>query len=211
MKSRIYIYGISILLLIVCLGIFRKAGSWLVKEDQPVHADAIVILMGSISDRVLWAVDIHHAGLASKVIMVETNPPNSDKVVYEEETLGISNTMESRNELVSMGVPADSISIIPGGATSTQMEATLIRAYLKSNTDIDTFLLVSSAEHLRRASMIFNSAFRADGMPVRVICSPSKYTNFNAAKWWSSKQGIQTVVLEYLKMVNFLLFEQKKL
>jgi uncharacterized SAM-binding protein YcdF (DUF218 family) len=211
MKSRIYIYGISILLLIVCFGIFRRAGSWLVKVDQPRHADAIVILMGSISDRVLCAVDLYHAGLASKVIMVKTNPLSSEQTDNESETIGISNTMESRDELISMGVPADSIYIIQGGATSTQIEATIIRAYLKNNSDIDTFLLVSSAEHLRRASMIFKSAFRVAGMQVHVICSPSKYTNFDAKRWWGSKQGVQTVVLEYLKLANFLLFERKKL
>jgi uncharacterized SAM-binding protein YcdF (DUF218 family) len=118
---------------------------------------------------------------------------------------------EVRNSLLTLGVPSDSILILPGNATSTQMEAMIIRKYLVDKYGIDTLLLVTSAHHTRRASMIFKFAFRKAKMPVNVICSPSKYTNFDAERWWRSKEGIQMVLSEYMKIGSFLVFEKRKL
>jgi uncharacterized SAM-binding protein YcdF (DUF218 family) len=181
-----------------------------VKNDEPVHADAIVILMGSIADRVLEASD-------------QYNKKNADKVIVVEESMGayvdlekrgvhiISNTKQVRDAAVALGIPPDSIIILPGDVTSTQMEAMIIRDYLVNKPSIDTLLLVSSAPHTRRASMIFKSAFRKAEEPVVVICSPNSYTNFDPKNWWRSKEGIQTVLMEYIKIANFVLFEKRQL
>jgi len=91
------------------------------------------------------------------------------------------------------------------------MEAEIVRSYLRTQTSMDTLLIVTSAGHTRRAYKIFTAAFRnLEGAPV-VYCSPSKYTNFHAKKWWRSKEDIQEVVKEYMKLTNFVLFERREL
>jgi uncharacterized SAM-binding protein YcdF (DUF218 family) len=72
----------------------------------------------------------------------------------------ISNTSHVLNALVTLKILADSIIILSGDATSTQMEAMIIGLYLADNQGNDTLLLVTSATHTRRASMIFKTAFR---------------------------------------------------
>jgi len=74
-----------------------------------------------------------------------------------------------------------------------------------------SLILVSSAPHTRRASMIFKAAFKNSEKPVCIFCSPSPYTVFNAEKWWKRKDDIETVLLEYLKLMNFVLFDRHKL
>lgn len=210
MKSKIFSCGISIIILVLCVSACREAGVWLVKEDVQVYADAIVLLMGSVVDRVLEASDEFKQGNAGKLIIVE----ESMGAYQELESRGvniISNTKQVRNSLLALGVPVDSIIILPGNATSTQMEAMIIRDYLANKSGIDTLLLISSAPHTRRASMIFKFVFRKAKMPVCVICSPSKYTNFDTERWWRSKEGIQMVLLEYIKMGSFLVLEKRKL
>ena len=59
--------------------------------------------------------------------------------------------------------------------------------------------------------MIFSAAFKSLEDPVSVYSTPSSYTDFNAEKWWRNKEDIQQVVLEYLKIGNFLLSEKKAL
>lgn len=210
MWSRIYIFGISFSIIVLCVGSCRHAGQWLVKEDQPEHSDAMVILMGSIADRVLQAADLYHQNMAEKAIMVQ-----SDMGAYRDlEERGahiISNTRQVYDALVNLGVPSDSIRILTGSASSTQMEAIVIRDYLKNSPEINSLLLVSSADHLRRASMIFKSALKNNPIPVNIISCPSKYTDFDAEKWWRSRDGIETVILEYLKIGNFIVFEMRKL
>jgi len=211
MKSTIYIFGVLFIIIILYVGTSRFAGVWLVKEDRLVNADAIVILMGGISsERVLQAADIYSKGLAGKVIIVEESM-GSSKALQARGAHILSNSEQVLNAFISLGIPADSIILLAGDATSTQIEATMIREYLANKSEVDTLILVSSSFHTRRASMIFRSAFRIAGRPVKILCSPNVYTDFDAKKWWKSKEGIQTVLFEYIKIANFILFERKEL
>ena len=210
MRSRIYIPVIVTIVLLLLAGTCRKAGTWLVKEDQPGQADAMVLLMGSIPDRVLQTADLYGQKVAGKVVVVEESM-GAYRVLEERGARIISNSTQARNALVVLGIPEDSIVILPGDATSTQMEAEIIRDYLSINPAIETVLLVSSPAHTRRASMIFKAAFKSLEHPVSVCSSPSSYTTFYAEKWWRTKEDIQKVVLEYLKMGNFVLFERRQL
>ena len=202
-----------IVLIVIFIGLFmlfKNAGSYLVKSDPPNSADAMVILMGSIPDRVLQAADIYKDGLAGKLIIVK----ESMGKFRELETRGvqiISSTKQCRDACITLGIPAESIIILPGDALSTQEEATIVRQYLKTQPSIDSITLVTSPDHTRRASMIFERAFKKQRMPVVVLCSPSKYTGYTGKGWWKNKEGIQTVVMEYLKMGNFWMIERSKL
>jgi len=202
-------FSTGILIIIVALNLTgcRKAGSWLVREDKPVHADAMVILMGSIADRVLQATDLHKADKAGKILIVEESMGQYRELEKRGVDI-ISNTTQAFNSLVTLGVPPDSITILPGDARSTRMEALIIRDHLLHRPDIDSIILISSPSHTRRASMIFISALKNSERPVIVLCSPSAYTNFKPEKWWKNREGIQVVVSEYVKIISFWVFER---
>ena len=210
MRSRIYILGAVVLILVLAVGSCRKAGSWLVKEDHPGHADVMVMLMGTISDRILQTADLYTAGVAGKVWIVQSER-GAYKALEERGVQIISNTTQACSALITMGIPADSIVVLPGDAVSTKMEAEILRDYLLTQPGIDTLLLVSSAEHTRRAFKIFKAAFSPLEAPPALFCSPSSYTKFHAEKWWKSKDDMEEVVTEYLKLVNFVLFERREL
>ncbi|MCP4309954.1 MAG: YdcF family protein [Bacteroidetes bacterium] len=210
MKKTIYKLVVVILILVLAAGSCRKAGEWLVKADEPEYADAMIMLMGSISDRVLETADLYHARVAGKVWIVKEGM-GASRMLEERGVQITSTTTQVRRALVELGIPADRIVILPGGATSTQMEAEIVRDYLFTLEGIDTLLVVSSSHHTRRANMIFKAALSTQEEPISVMCSPSRYTDFNAGKWWKSREDIQDVVLEYLKITNFVLFEKRKL
>jgi len=211
MKYKISFLFALFLILILYISVCRNLGKWLVKSGRQVKGDAIVVLMGSIPDRVLQAADMYHQGLAGKVIMVETGKPENDRILEERGASILSNTGQSLNAMISLGIPADSIIILGKGASSTQMEASVIRDYVIQTPRTDTLILVTSSFHTRRASMIFNSAFRKAGRKVYISASPSKYSYFTGDEWWKSKEGIEIVLLELLKISNFILFERSKL
>lgn len=209
MKIRIFIIVLLTLVILFIVGC-RNAGSWLVKEDNPTSGDAIVVLMGSIADRVLHTADIYAQKKVGKVIVVE----ESMGAFSELEDRGadiISNSTQARNAMIKLEIPADSIVLLPGDATSTQMEAIVVRDYLRNHKDIDTLIIVSSSTHMRRASMIFKGAVKELEQPVAILTSPSTYTNFNKEKWWKDREGIQRVLMEYVKILNFVLFERGEL
>ena len=210
MRKRIYIVVVVTVILVLAVGSCRKAGTWLVKADNPPHADVMVMLTGSISDRVLQTADLYNEGVASKVWIAEEAMEASRDLEARGVKL-ISNSTQVRNAMITLGIPADSITIFPGDAASTRMEAEIVRSYLHTQTGIDTLLIVSSAEHTRRAYKIFKAAFSPLDEPPVVCCSPSTYTNFHPEKWWRSKEDIQEVVEEYMKLTNFVFFERGEL
>lgn len=212
MKSKIYISSILLVLIIfICAGTFQRAGLWLLKKDNPEHADALVILMGSVSDRVQEAADLYKQNVIGKILIV--GPDEITSIAHEEGDTNITNnSQQSLSDLVAMGIPPDSVIILPGYANRrTLTEAMIIREYCENKTGIDTLILVSSSHHMRRASMIFKSVFSSAGQPVVIFCSPSRYSEFNAEKWWRTKEGTHIVFTEYLKMAYFLLIDKWKL
>ena len=210
LKPRIFFFIILFVLTILYIGGCRRAGSWLVKEDVPPHADAMVLLMGSFTDRVLQAADLYNAGKADRLIIVEESMGEYEKL--EERGVSIiSHTTQARNSAIALGVPADSITVLPGDAESTLTEAIVVRDYLAADPGIDTLLLVSSPTHMRRASMIFRRALRDIEPPVYVGCSPSAYSDFDAKHWWRSKEDVQEVLFELAKIGSFVLIEKRNI
>ena len=210
--SRKNIFRLCLLLFIIISGMisFRYAGTYLIKRDPPHKSDAMVLLMGSIPDRVLQAADVYRQGLANKLIIVQESMASYRKL--QERGVHFQNTTQQCFEAaVELGIPADSIIILPGDARSTQQEATIVREYIRLHPEISSITLVTSPDHTRRASMIFGKAFRKQNMPVTVQCSPSKYNGYTGIGWWKNKEGIQAVMMEYLKIINFLVFEGRRL
>ena len=210
LKSRIFFFILILTMTFFYVGGCRRAGTWLVKKDVPAHSDAMVLLMGAFPDRVLQAVDLYKDGKADRLLIVEESMGPFSLLESRGADI-ISNTEQARNSAITLGIPGDSITILPGNARNTQTEAIAVRTYLAGIPAIDTILLVSSAYHMRRASMIFKAALRDSETPIYVGCSPSVYSEFIAYRWWRGKEGIQEVLTEYLKIGSFVVFEKKKL
>lgn len=188
----------------------RYAGTWLVRKDVKVKADVMVMLMGSIPDRVLEASDIYRAGYTKKIILVEENMGSYGKL-EERGAKILSNTTQCFNALVKLGVKATDITILPGDARSTLSEAVIVSNYLKGKPAVKQMILVTSPGHTRRSWIIFSRAFSKSGMNTGIIAIPSKYNAFSGHGWRKHKETIQTVMQEYMKLFSFYFFEQRKL
>lgn len=198
-------FGISLLSLI-------NAGIFLVKQTphtKPTHAKPTLILMGSIADRVLQASDIYKQGLTNQILIVNNIQYGSQYLAQYD--VHIPNFAElSKQALTQLSIPDSLITIIPGRAASTRAEAQITAAWLKQNPHIDTLIIVSSAAHMRRAIMIFKDTFNDNDLSVTLISAPSKYSGFNAKKWYTHRESAKQVFMEYVKISSFLLVEQWK-
>lgn len=198
-----------LIFLLVVIGIMRYAGSYLVRNDSPEQGDAMVVLMGSIADRVLEATDLYHNGVAGRVYIVEEGMGPVELLRQRGATL-LTNSTQARNIAIELGVPAESIKLLPGNAESTIMEARIVAAYLKKHPEIDTLLVVTAPPHTRRAGWIFEKTMKKSGLQVTILCQPTKYHSFNGKGWYKRKEDIQSVMYEYLKLSAFLFVEQFK-
>lgn len=166
--------------------------------------------MGSIPDRALAAIDLYNKALIKKVYIVEENMLG----LLELRKRGFmvhTNSEQMKSLLVQAGFNESDITIIPGLARSTKMEADAFTKYLSSHPipRPDTVLLITSASHTRRAAMIFQySLNRNSSHKIFVATYPSPYSGYDMNGWFRSKEDIQTTLSEYFKITSFLLIEK---
>lgn len=202
----VFLFGLTV----VYIGGCRRAGNWLVTEEVPDHADAMVLLMGSFPPRVLQAIDLFNSAESGKILIVE-DYKGANKMLTDKGVEIIGTTEQAYNALMTLGIPPDSITILPGQARSTLTEAVVTTGYLSQHPEIKSLIIVSSPSHMRRARLIFRKAAKYAGLQITIGCSPSKYTGFNPEKWWKNKEDIQIVLSEYIKLTSFVLFEKQTL
>lgn len=208
-KHRKIIIALVVLVMLLILS-YPRLGQWLVAEDDVVKSDIIVVLMGSVADRILQAVDLYQEGEADKIVMV-----NSHRVAYDEL---LSRYVEipgdaqlSQTAANSLGVPNEDIIILEGDAKSTQDEALVVREFLRYNDEIDSMILVTSKYHSARAKKIFTKALDSLNRDIRILSSPTQYDSFNPKYWWRNREDAKRVITEYMKLVNFYVREQFEL
>lgn len=181
--------------------LLTAAGSFLVVRDVRRPGDAIVVLSGSTPDRVLEAVDLYREGMARRVVLTRGHPPPGIEALRAQ-----GGDMQEPHEVnasiaAQLGVPREAIRVVGPGAGSTATEAEAVIRYLRQE-NLRSILLVTSKLHTRRAAWIFRTLAGGD---LEFVMCPSRYDPFDPGKWWRSRAFTRRVVIEYEKMVVFLL------
>jgi uncharacterized SAM-binding protein YcdF (DUF218 family) len=195
----------------VSVFLMPNLGQWLVAEDDLQASDMIVVLMGSLPDRILrilQAVDIYNERYSDKLVLVNSYRVGYDIFVERGVEIPPGNAQLSKMAAIDLGVPEENIIILAGDAKSTQNEALSIREYIRNNRAIESIILVTSKYHSGRSKKIFRKALSGLDREINIYSSPSKYDPFNASQWWKDKEDIKCVVLEYLKLAHFYFWEQ---
>jgi len=179
-------------------------GGFLIVQDETHAAEAIVVLSGSVPDRILEAVDLYQAHLAPRIILTRETPlPGLEALRARGATLP-----EHHEQNISiaeqLGVPADAISVMPTATTSTLAETRALVAYLKEQR-VHSILLVTSKVHARRARLTFRTLAGPD---LRIAVCPSRYDPFSAEQWWHGRGFVRRTVIEYGKLLNFVFIDR---
>jgi uncharacterized SAM-binding protein YcdF (DUF218 family) len=179
-------------------------GSYLITDEPRQAADAIVVLSGSVPDRVLEAVDLFNDGLAPRIIFSREGFPPSLAVLRSR-----GGDMPERHDLNrsiahQLGVPSEAIAVVEGAVFSTASEASRIVAYLH-RAGFRQILLVTSKMHSRRASLIFR---RHAGRRLSIRVCASRYDSFDPSNWWHHRGLVRRLVFEYQKLLVFQLWDR---
>ena len=206
---RLLLVLIPLLAVAVYLGgpaLLTRAGAYLIDEDPPAPADAIVVLAGSLPDRVLEAVTLYQDGFAPRVILSR----GRENAAYAKlDAMGVKlPRVSDLNRAVAeqLKVPPTVITEVGGGMDggSTLQEAQDVLRYVREQ-GYKKILLVTSKAHTRRAALIYRT-LAAGG--VEVIVRPSRYDRFQAQGWWRDRTDIRRVLIEYQKLLVFLLLDR---
>ena len=201
------IVGVAVLSAVVYgarRSLLTAIGSYLVVEDDVSPADAIVVLSGSLPDRILEAVDLFQAHVAPRIIL--TRGEELPGLAALRARGGALPELHEENLAIAqqLGVPAVAVAVMPRPVSSTLGEAQALVAYLRAE-HIKSIVLVTSKTHARRARMTFGAV--ADGS-LRIAVRPSRYDPFTVENWWQHHSWARRVVTEYAKLLNYLLVDQ---
>jgi uncharacterized SAM-binding protein YcdF (DUF218 family) len=184
--------------------LLERAGRFLIEEDAPQQADAIVVLSGSFPDRILEAVALYRDGYAPQVVLCR-EPENHALSLLKERGVPLQTGYErNRHVAEALGVPSEAIRVIGQPAGSTFGEA---REVLRDAREhgFDSILLVTSKMHTRRAAAIYR---HLAGDRLRIVTRPARDDAFRADTWWKDRAQLRRVVIEFEKLLVFHLIDR---
>lgn len=202
-KAALVLVGMALVLLLFREPLMVQAGRALVARDEVKEADVIVVLMGSLPDRVVHGAELFKKGYADRLVMVRTRE-YEDYEIMETLDLEIPGPVDLNLDVArQLGVQEEDVVILDEGSDSTYDEAVAMRGYLEE-TGEDSMILVTSKYHSARSKKTFE---RVLGEEVRIISSPSPHDFFEPEGWWKCRTQTRNVILEYQKFLNLYLFQ----
>jgi uncharacterized SAM-binding protein YcdF (DUF218 family) len=175
-----------------------------VADPLPVRADAIVMLAGSIPDRVLETAELYRSGVAPRVVVTRERSRPGDAALRARGVRLPEPDEMSITALERLGVPADAIVRLRRRTHSTESEAATIARWA-CTTRIRRLIVVTSRAHTRRSRLIFT---RMLGSRMEVTLRPSRFDSFSARRWWRVRRDAKTVLYEWERLVHYWLDER---
>ena len=175
------------------------AGRLLVVSDPlPTRADAIVVMSGSIADRVLEAADLYRSGVAARVVVTRERLPRGETSLRARGVRLPESSEQTLAALHALGVPPSATVVIPRRTSSTDSEARTIARWACARAK--SLVVVTSRYHARRARLILRQAL-APG--ILLALRPSRYDPFEATRWWSDRRDAKAVLSELEKLTHY--------
>ena len=172
------------------------ARALIVQKDVP-EADALVVLSGSADyvGRARGAAELLRDGRARKIIVTNDGQRGGWSNEEERNLFFFEKTVR---ELVSAGVPAASVEVLPAVVHSTHDEAVLVRQHCVDDS-LRRVLIVTSPYHSRRALWTFQRELGKSGIEAGVTFLPNSPPTPSPWLWWLTIRGWRMVAGEYVK------------
>lgn len=177
--------------------ILRAAGWALVVNDRVGPADVIVVMVDANGAGVLEAADLVQSGVAARVAVFDESP---DTVVEREfARRGIAYEDEaslSVRHLRALGV--QTIDLIPTYVAGTEDEGPVLADWCDQH-GFRSVVVVSTSDHSRRLRRVLHRSMK--GRPTRFAARSAHYSAFDPDRWWFSRRGIRTEIVELEKLL----------
>jgi hypothetical protein len=175
--------------------VLRAAGWALVVNEEPVApVDVIVITLDSDGAGALEAADLVHSGVAKRVAVFK-DPPTGEDHEFIRRGLPYENAATRQiRQLAMLGVTdVMQISKIDG----TESEGQVLPQW-SDEQHLRSIVLVTNRDHARRTRRVF--ARNMEGHPTQVTVQPARYSSFDPDRWWETRGGVRTEIIELQKL-----------
>ena len=169
-----------------------RAGYWLqAAAQQPVRADAIVVLGGNDGDRALRALGLYREGYARQVVLTglaRGNAPPPASLTWRAEYL------------VKHGVPKSAVRFEVYSENSYEEAQNILE--LMKKLKWQTVIAVSDPPHMRRLAWTWHRVFKDSGLGYAIVSSGAQW--WMPDMWWIDERSGAFVITEYIKIAYYL-------
>ena len=177
--------------------VLRAAGWALVVNDPVEPADVIVVSLNSGGAGVLEAADIVKDGIATRVAVFTDPPSGYDDYEFIRRGLPYEDRGARQiRQLRWLGVT--DVMQIPGTEAGTTGEGQVLPAWCDQH-QFRSVVFVAARDHSRRWRRVLNRVMK--GHPTRVMVQPARYSSFEPDRWWETRDGVRTEIVELQKLV----------
>lgn len=173
-----------------------RAAGWALVESEPVAtADIIVVSLDSGGAGALEAADLVQSGVAKRVAVFQ-DPPSGEDFEFIRRGLPYEDA-EARHvrELRSLGV-TDIVRI--SRAEGTESEGRVLPGWCDEQR-LGSIVVVAGADHSRRLRRVLDRAMK--GHSTHVAVHAARYSSFDPDRWWKTRGGIRTEIVELQKLL----------
>jgi len=176
--------------------VLRAAGWALVVHEPIAPADVIVVSLASGGAGALEAADLVQGGIATRVA-VFTDPPSGEDHEFIRRGLPYEDASARQiRQLRWLGVT--DVMQIPGAEAGTEGESQVLPPWCDHH-QFRSIVFVAARDHSRRWRRVLNRVMK--GHPTRVMVQPERYSIFDPDRWWETRDGVRTEIVELQKLV----------
>jgi hypothetical protein len=176
--------------------VLRAAGWALVVQEPVAPADIIVVSLDSSGAGALEAADLVHGGISTRVA-VFADPPSGEDHEFIRRGLPYEDASARQvRQLRWLGVT--DVVQIPRTDGGTEGEGQVLPKWCDQH-QIRSLVFVAARDHSRRSRRVLDRVMK--GHPTRVIIQPARYSSFDPDRWWETRDGVRTEIVELQKLV----------
>jgi uncharacterized SAM-binding protein YcdF (DUF218 family) len=176
--------------------VLRVAGWALVINNEPVaSADFIVLTIDSGAAGALEAADLEQTGVSRRVAVFRDPPGREDfefirrGLPYEDEGA------RQIRQLRALGV-MDVVQISRVDGTGTEGQ---VLSQWTDEQHLQSIVVVATKDHSRRLRRVLDRAMK--GHPTHFTVRAAHYSEFDPDRWWETRDGARTEIIELQKLL----------
>jgi hypothetical protein len=175
--------------------VLRAAGWALVVGEPVAAADIIVLSVDSGPAGALEAADLVQSGI-SKRVAVFMDPPNEEDYEFIRRGLPYEDAAARQIRRLKLLGVTDVIQI--SRVDGTEGEGQVLPQWCDEH-QLRSIVVVASKDHSRRLQRVLDRVMK--GHPTRVTVQPTPYSSFDPDRWWETRGGVRTEVIELQKLL----------
>jgi hypothetical protein len=172
-----------------------RAAGWALVFKEPIAPSDIIVVLGTSGAVALEAADLVQSNISKRVAVFAHPPTGEDHefirrgLPYEDESARLVRYLRWLGVTDVVQIPR----------TEHETEDQVFPEWCHQH-QFQSIVLVTTSDRSRRLRRVLDRIMK--GHPTHVMVQSARYSSFDPDRWWKTRDGIRTGVIEFQKLVS---------